>query len=334
MSNDFILRQAILHILDRNAGVPVLSDQLLELEEAGTYISAHISRAYQDDEVKAISLTENAADSELISSALRLKEDSDSFIEVSKAFANAFFSAISSWDIPPCDLLAAEFQSDSDRFLAILKLNYKSSYIHFVNQGEGISNSILCQPVSLPSASQKIDEFLLFDFQMDKLFVKEKKYSIDGQNQKYISKQILHIPDEKSPKEKLNIVKKAMKNVVEKYYPGDLQSEMNAEKAISNDFYEKQSVQVPDLAESISRGIPTIKEEFYTELQKHGVEEAEIKLPENLERSVNKKRRIVTEDGIEIKLPLSMVNRPDKFEIINNPDGTLSLLIKNVEVTK
>lgn len=332
MSKDFILRQAILHILDRNAGVPVLSDQLLDLEEVGSYVSAHISRAYQDDEVKVLSLSENPC--QVISTVLRMKDEPDVFMEMSKMFATAFYDAISAWDIPPCDLLAVEFQSDSDRFLAILKLNYKNSYIHFVNQGEGISNTILCQPVSLPSASQKIDEFMIFDFQLDKLFLKEKKYSIDGQNQKYISQQILKIPDEKSPKEKLNIVKKAMKNVVGKYYPGDLQSEMEADKAISNDFNERQSMRVPALAESISRGVPTIKEEFYSELQKHGIEESEISLPDNLERTVNKKRKIVTEDGIEIKLPLSMVNRRDKFEIINNPDGSLSLLIKNVEMTK
>lgn len=332
MSKDFILRQAILHILDRNAGVPVLSDQLLDLEASGDYISAHISRAYQDDEVKVVAMVECPCDT--FSAVMRLKEDSDCFIDLSKTFANAFFNAVSAWDIPPCDLLAAEFQDGEDRFFAVLKLNYKSSYIHFVNQGECIANTILCQPVALPSASQKIDEFLIFDFAMEKLYLKEKKYSIDGQNQKYISKQILKIPEEKSPKEKLSIVKKTLKNVTEKYYPGDLQSEMDADKAISNEFNVTRSVHVDTLADNISRGIPTIKEEFYSELQRQGVEEAHIELPENLERAVNKKRKIVTEDGIEIKLPLSMVNRPDKFEIINNPDGSLSLLIKNVEMTK
>ena len=332
MSKDFILRQAILHILDSNAGMPVLSDRLLELEEAGDYISAHISRAYQDEDVKIISIPENPCD--MFTEVQKMKDSPDCFVELSKRFANAFFNAISSWDIPPCDLLVSEFQDGSDRFLAVLKLNYKSSYIHFVNQSEDITNTIVCQPVSLPSASQKIDEFLIFDFAMDKVYLKEKKYSIDGQNQKYISSQILRIPEEKSPKEKLNIVKKTMKAVTEKYYPGDLKSEMDADKTISNEFNVTRSMHVDTLADSVSKGVPTIKQEFYEELYRQGIEEEHIELPENLERAVNKKRRIVTEDGIEIKLPLSMVNRPDKFEIINNTDGTLSLLIKNVEMTK
>lgn len=332
MNKEFILRQAILHILDRNTGVPILSDELLEPEDGGSYISAHIARAFRDEEVTVLSLSENPC--EMISAALKLKTDSSDFIQVSKTFAKAFYDAVSAWDIPACDLLAAEFQDDSGRYLALLKLNYKNSYIHFVNQGEGIANTIVCQPASLPSASQKIDEFLLFDYQLDKLYIKEKKYAIDGQNQKYISRHILRIPEGRSPKEKLNIVKKAAKSVAEKYYPGDIQKEMDADIAISNEYNAARSMHVSALGESISGGVPAIKEEFYAELKRRGLEESRIALPETLDRTINKKRRITTEEGIEIKLPLSLVNRPDKFEIINNPDGTLSLYIKNVELAK
>ena len=38
----------------------------------------------------------------------------------------------------------------------------------------------------------------------------------------------------------------------------------------------------------------------------------------------------MTDTGIEIKIPMEQYNSTDSIEFITNPDGTISVLIKNI----
>ena len=43
------------------------------------------------------------------------------------------------------------------------------------------------------------------------------------------------------------------------------------------------------------------------------------------------KQKLKLSNGIELIVPLEVYRNPDLIEFINNPDGTLSVTIKNVE---
>ena len=47
-----------------------------------------------------------------------------------------------------------------------------------------------------------------------------------------------------------------------------------------------------------------------------------------------KQQRLVTDTGIEIKVPVSEYDNKDKIEFITNPDGTISILIKNIKTIR
>lgn len=42
------------------------------------------------------------------------------------------------------------------------------------------------------------------------------------------------------------------------------------------------------------------------------------------------KQKLKTDSGIEINFPAHFYGNPDVMEFINNPDGTISILIKNI----
>ena len=60
------------------------------------------------------------------------------------------------------------------------------------------------------------------------------------------------------------------------------------------------------------------------------VTEKNISLNENVVKKIPKTQRLVTEDGIELKIPISFLNSHEKVEFINNADGTISILLKNI----
>jgi hypothetical protein len=73
-----------------------------------------------------------------------------------------------------------------------------------------------------------------------------------------------------------------------------------------------------------------IKQEYVQEIEKAGIIEKEISLPQKIIEKKFKTHRIKTDTGIEIDFPLEYADNTDRIEFVNNPDGTVSIIIKNV----
>ena len=56
-------------------------------------------------------------------------------------------------------------------------------------------------------------------------------------------------------------------------------------------------------------------------------------MPELLGNNMQR-QKFKFENGIELSIPLDLFNDPEVVEIKNNPDGTLSVEIKNIEKIK
>ena len=65
-------------------------------------------------------------------------------------------------------------------------------------------------------------------------------------------------------------------------------------------------------------------------LEKYNMEK-EVVRPKS-EATIKKfqKQHLTTDTGIEITIPMEEYKDPDKVEFITNPDGTISVLIKNI----
>ena len=73
-----------------------------------------------------------------------------------------------------------------------------------------------------------------------------------------------------------------------------------------------------------------LKQESVVEIQKAGLSENDIRISEKLIEKKFRTHRIKTDKGIEINIPLEYTDKLDMIEFINNPDGTISIMIKNV----
>ena len=51
---------------------------------------------------------------------------------------------------------------------------------------------------------------------------------------------------------------------------------------------------------------------------------------EGLERRLPTFQKILLDDGIEMKIPVEVLNDKDKLEFIVNPDGSVSIMLKNL----
>lgn len=331
---DIRIKNVIVHILDSAIGMPVLSDTELEYgSEIAEFLKEHIAKISSGDDAKECRFYKE--ESEVFH---MLEEYADeNFVEISKDIASLLYEIMNSnIDIPAADLMVVRFKESDDEYLALLKMNYKSLYTHrtmTLEDGEGNSNEIIRHKSILPSESQRLTEAAIIRLEDLSLQVIEKKYEVNGEKTNYFSFLFLKCSSHLSHKSKLSIVSRAVESVQKEGFDESerFEKQMRAKSIIQEEIEEKGGFVVEELAEKIFEEQPELKVAFQDKMEKYDMVKEEIQpRSENTVRKYQS-QHLYTDTGIEIKIPMDQYKNPRSVEFITNPDGTVSVLIKNIE---
>lgn len=237
-------------------------------------------------------------------------------------------------EIPQADLIIAEYELEKRKYLAILKMDYKSFYTHLTNSDPwGNNNEIIRQKAILPGENQKLSEAALLDFEAPQYVrLTEKKYEINGVKSYYFSKLFLKCKASLSAKSRLNLVSKAVSEVQKKFYHESEQFEVQMEtKSIINEEFSKDGVlDVPVVMDKIFKAHPNMRKEVEEKLEKYNLANTTVEPQNPTTTKKFTKQHLMTDTGIELKIPMEEYNNKDRIEFITNSDGTISVLIKNI----
>ena len=331
---DIRIKHVIVHILDSTIGMPVLSDTELEYgSEVAEFLKEHIARISSGDDAKECRFYKEQSE---VYHILDTYAD-ENFVAVSRDIATMLYEIMNSnIDIPPADLMVVRFKEGEDEYLALLKMNYKSLYTHrtmALEDGEGNSNEIIRHKSILPSESQRLTEAAIIRLDDLALWVIEKKYEVNGEKTDYFSFLFLKCSAHLSHKSKLSIVSRAVESIQKEGFDETerFEKQMRAKSIIQEEIEEKGGFVVEELAERIFDEQPELKVAFQDKMEKYNMVKEEIQ-PQS-ENTVRKyqSQHLFTDTGIEIKIPMEQYKNPKSVEFITNPDGTISVLIKNIE---
>ncbi|AEY67975.1 nucleoid-associated protein [Clostridium sp. BNL1100] len=325
------INTAVLHILDTSVNFPVLSDKEIELSgELADFLEKHISKTFEDTNLKNAQFTGEVNTVRDMCNAL--KEDSGCFMEVTRAIgAMTFDFMLKNIDIAPGDLICCHFLASNEPYLGLLKLNYKTGFTHYVSQmEEGAVNTIIRHKTLLPSDGQKVDEAVLISLETGEIKLIEKAYEINGTKEFYMSNYLINCTTDLSDNQKLKIIDKVTQKISKKYYDEDFDKVAKLKKVVSEGLEEKNEIRVDEIAQEVFETNLAVREEYIQEIQKAGLTEEAITVPEKLAEKKFKTHKIKTDTGIEINFPLSYYDNRDMIEFANNPDGSISIIIKNV----
>ena len=103
--------------------MPVLSDTVLDYgSDFADFIKAHIFKTDNSDDIRRCVFEEESA----IYSYLQ-EWNSENFVDLSKKIAEELFTIMNqNIEIPQADLMIAEYELEKRKYLAILKMDYKS----------------------------------------------------------------------------------------------------------------------------------------------------------------------------------------------------------------
>ncbi len=257
------------------------------------------------------------------------------FVEVSRNVAVHLYEIMNkNIEIPQADFVVALFEGDTGRYLALLKMDYKTSYTHKTQSDAfGNSNEIIKFRAILPTETQKLSEAAIINLEDFTIFMIEKKYEVNGTKTNYFSKLFLNCSGALSPKSQLSIVTRTIDTVQKKYFNDGEQFEvqMETKQIIHDQLAETGIVDVPFVLDQVFKEKEEYKEEVQEKLEKYKMG-ADLRIEPQAESTTRKfeKQYLTTDTGVEIKIPMEQYQDGEHIEFITNPDGSISILIKNV----
>lgn len=331
---DIRIKHIIVHILDSTIGMPVLSDTELAFgSEVADFVREHIGKICTGDDAKECRFYEQESE---VYKLLSGYDDAD-FVAVSQEIAGLLYEIMAAnIDIPSADLMAVRFREGEEEYLALLKLNFKALYTHRtmpLAQGEGNSNELIRHKSILPSQTQRLTEAAVVRLSDLSLWVVEKKYEVNGEKTDYFSFLFLKCSARLSHKAKLSIVGRAVESVQKDGFDESerFERQMYAKSVIQEEIEENGGFVVEEIAEKIFEGEPELRTAFQDKMEKYNLVKETIEpRSENTTRKYQS-QHLFTDTGIEIKIPMEQYKNPKCVEFITNPDGTVSVLIKNIE---
>lgn len=330
MSPMIIINKSILHILDRSQ-VIYCSDDLLNIENEAifTYLEKQLTKLLSDREFKPAKFIESSVFTRALNS---YKTNEELFINLSSEIAKAYFDFIIKSDEQSFskDLLVCDFSTANQRLFCIILLDNKVGHTHHVINTNGrLRNEIIQHYAVYPSASQKIEDCVLIDLETLVVKIKEKTRYIDGKDINIFADSILECQCGVSAKEALKTVNSITRVVAEKNGVDSISAITRVKSYILD------NSEISDILDPIELGTEVFQEseealsDYQDELKNAGLVET-IAIDKGYASRSNKSHKIRTDTGIEITFPANFYQNKEYFEILNNPDGTISIQIKNI----
>ncbi|HFI0463011.1 TPA: nucleoid-associated protein [Streptococcus suis] len=324
----FVIKEAVLHILDKNAGNLLLSDRLLDLEDGyiQDYINKLVAKVMQSD-IKTAILEPNHA----IYPAL-MDPDLD-LLDKSRDLAAKIYDLIApAENIPAADYLFFRGRDDLEGpVFGILRLDYQTSYTHFLSVEEGMYNQLIQNHAILPQPGQKPTEAFIFNQGTMTYALLEKAYEIEGEKTFYFSEKLLGILPPSPTPTHIKQIRKTLGSVAKRFDEPVYEKMAMAQKVIYQQLEDSDQIEADLVLEKVfehNAGALSSAKEDLAQLEVP----AQIKVT-NVPKYEKKyaKQKFKLANGIELSIPIDLYDDKDIIEFINQPDGSISVLIKNVE---
>ncbi len=338
-----MIEKAILHVLDPSSGMPVLSAEPMAMEEeVREFLETHFEKTLESDEVQTGVLRADhgfgqrmqdlgmaaagaaAGTSGMDGSALESK-----FVEESKNLAEQIYQIVSGNEaVPAGDLICLLASAGSRRYFGALKMNYHDGYSHYYING---NLTIVGQRVLLPGVGRKLEEAFIVDLDSLEVRIIEKKYlMMDESKEAYLSSRILGCLPEISERSKLMAVKKAMQKANKEVLGDKKVVEQEFMSRMHGYLAETEEPVISEMCKEVLRDYPQIAPMVEEQLVNENIDpEATVQVGAQTMKRFEK-QSVKTPDGIEVKIPADLFADQRAMEFIQQPDGSISLLIKNI----
>ena len=157
----------------------------------------------------------------------------------------------------------------------------------------------------------------------------ENKVEIEGEKVNFYAEVILQSTTMPSYKESVKSITKLTEEMSDKYEMDEVDIVPKMKSMLVDNIENSKPIQIDEIAEELFAEKPLAKAEFKEALKKQGVPTA-IEVEYVKPTRSDKVQKIKTDKGIEIIIPVDYMNTKEFVEFKNQPDGTISIQLKNI----
>lgn len=326
------VNHAILHILDFESAVNVMSQCELDLDTRAvrSFVTSHLRRARTSGDNKRGAFAEDSAFAGELKSFFFGERD---FIDLSQQIAEFVSGELAKAEkIESTDVFVADFEDDDDvRWFAVMLMNSRMAFMHEVaREGGEVRNDIARHYAILPSPSQKVASFALVRASTMDVYFQDKKRKIAGEDTFLIPDGLLQCETGVSGKEAIDAVTRVVEQVAEEHGANTAVALAKAKAAVAEAVEEDEELPPWDIVDEAFEDEPVMRDAIKASLQEEHLPERVPVERAQVERAAVRNHKIRTDTGIEISFPAGMVDNPDYIEFVNEPNGLISISLRNI----
>lgn len=327
---DIYLKQAIEHVIDRNFGDPIYSQVGLDLNNINIreYLSKKIQKI-SSAQTKTGTLKQDSTMAQLVAQV------TDNFTDTSSKIVRHWYETyVQSEDAPGADAFVVLFEKDTEMYVAFLKVNYHEAFTHLVGDADGkIANDLIIHQSILAGKTQRPDEGFTVKISDNTYELIEKKYTFSGEKMEYLSNRVIESEPVASLDDNVKTVKKVAEKVAKSFDIPKFDVVNNVKDAIHETIASDGEIDTQQVAQTVFNDNISAKAEFESAIHEK-LPDSKIPVTKEVQEIAIKKygkQKLKLSNGIEMTIPLDVYQDPNLIEFVNNPDGTISVTIKNVE---
>lgn len=326
------INHAILHILDFDSSVNVMSERELDFDARAvrSFVASHLRRARTSADNRRAAFSEDSA---FASELKRYLFGECEFVDLSRQIAEFFAGELSRADkLESTDVLVADFDDDDDvRWFAVLLMASRTAFMHEVaREGGEVKNEIAKRYAILPAPSQKVASYALVRASNMEAYYVDKKRKIMGEDVMVIPDGLLQCEAGVSGKEVIETVTRIVEEVAEEHGANTAVALARAKAVVAEKVEVDEELAPWDIAEEIFEDEPVLKERVEERVREERLPERVAVERSVVERAPVRNHKIRTDTGIEITFPAEMLRDSEYVQFINEPNGLISIELKNI----
>lgn len=321
------VKRAVLHILDLNSGVPVLSDEEMD-REIFPFLQKHLEKAWKD------ASAHDSAIGEVNPVRVQLTDylqNGEQFVAVSQMLGQKLHQ-----DLMLCgeeravDLVACEFLAAGVRQFGLLVYPNQLGYTHKIaHSGNQVRNEIIQHYAILPNPTQKVTMFAFVDLENWAVKFADKKRVLDGEEVYLLPDRLLNCTMPVSTRETIKQVHSIVNKVAEEFGQNTAQAVSKAKSYLLEVSETDEALHPAALGAAVFADHPGMQASYREQLALSSLPKI-APIERDYTVKANRVHKIKTDTGIEITVPSDFFNNPDYIEFTSNEDGTISIAIKHV----
>ena len=329
-----IIARAAVYIYDGSAASPVFPQKAGKpADETGAYLSAIAEKIMGSDTSRTTCVEPGSAQEELLR-----RFGYTPFGEAADALMRGMDESMQALEIPRAgfDMVVFSFDKDNDPHLCVAQLPYRRAMVHQIEvEEEQVTTQILEHGFVLPLSGSKAFSGFVVNLSTGDIRLRDTAVLTNVGNRMLFSESLFAMAKTRTTKESVQ----AVTEMIEQAAPPDMAPQElrpAVKRAMAKSIEEKGVIDVQDVAQEVFRSDPereAIIEEVSRQMQEEAVEPV---IPVENKRVMTQlsKLRIKTDNGISISLPRMLADDENSFAVVNNDDGTMSIIISRVQELK